>query len=139
MNNLRLPVPAPPDPMARTTDDAAGLDRTRARSEEIAKTREEAGLEAIATRDAEAQRQREREEVDLQRARELEAEERESRRISAQARTRTNVGHVKSVVGSVVGVLAAGAGFVIGGLPLGALALGATVLGLSLSGKKGRA
>ena len=132
---IRMPVPAPPDPMARTTDDAAGLDRQRERYEQLQQHNEHVGQQVIANRDAEALRQRERDEADALRAREMDVEERDARRICGEARTITNKAHVRSIAGSVVGVLAAGVGFVVAGLPGGVLALGAVTLGLLPRGR----
>jgi len=126
--NVRLPVPAPLEPMQRTTEDAAALDRQRQRSEEIIREREQSGAQAIATRDAELQRQRRREDEQVRRARDLEHVEYAARATLAAARQTTNMGHVRGVGGAVMGVGAVVVGFTVAGLVGAAVALGSTVL-----------
>lgn len=114
MSTVRLPVPAPLDPMAKTTDDAAALDRQRERSDQIIREREQAAERAIATRDAEAQRQQEREQED----RDARAGNAIAERISNAARARMATWGVASF-GAVV------AGFALGGPVGGVVALAA--------------
>jgi predicted phage tail protein len=111
---IRMPVPAPLEPMARTTEDAAAHAAQRDRYEQILRDREHAGDMAIESREVEAQHARER--------------ENEDRHTRAAIAIADRLGHATRArmttwgVGSYAAVVA---GFALGGPVGGVLALGA--------------